>query len=313
MLIETGTYTGDGSVGRTVSTGIALDGADTLLFVMRGDATYASPMAKTDTMVSNVSAFLDGSTSTTNRITALGAATFTVGDANEVNANGVVYYYCAIVADGDPDMKTFSYTGTGSAHDITTPGFAPELVLTFPHQGQAHRSCWRSSLHGAGESHRFEIGMNTGLITGFVATGFSVGTDAIVNQNTHTYHAVAVAPNSQLASFTYTGNGADNRAVGSLAAAPLFGWLQVNDPINIDRYAVLRTTDMGADFSSPCNDFPAGVTNRLQNFNSTGFEVGSSNESNRNTSPYNALAFGTGVTSGSSAPPPGLSLLGVGH
>lgn len=127
---------------------------------------------------------------TNGEISALNASSFTVNNLNSVNASGETYYYAAWKAVTGY-VATGVYTGTGSSHDETGFGFQPDEVWV--KSATTVRGCHRSSSNTGTTSLRFNNAANdaSNVISAIVSDGITIGTDAMVNTSSGTYHWAA--------------------------------------------------------------------------------------------------------------------------
>jgi hypothetical protein len=179
--VVVGQYTGNGAAAQAIPVPFSPD------FVIVLPAQTRVPLHRTN--LGGTAAMRFGSTGNpvTDAITALGAASFTVGNSatstNSQNVNGETYHYMAWNAVAG-QMAVGTYDGDGTDNrNITGLGFRPGLVIvsstTFalsPHQ--------RSTEMRGDISFNFGSGSTSDMIQSILADGFQVGTHYDVNGNT---------------------------------------------------------------------------------------------------------------------------------
>jgi hypothetical protein len=106
-----------------------------------------------------------------------------------------------------------SYTGTGAAHTISGLGFTPAVVII---KGGSNGAYVKTTSMGTTNSRLWADngGLVTNAITGFSATGFSVGTISDVNASGTTYYFIAISSSfAGMKTGSYTGNNAGTRNI----------------------------------------------------------------------------------------------------
>lgn len=113
------------------------------------------------------------------------------------NASGLTYIYMAFASDPSAapvladSFNTSLYTGNGTSQSITGVGFQPNLVwikarnITYDH---ALTDSTRGVTHPIYITTGAQL-TNSTFITSFDSNGFSIGNNAVVNNNTNTYVA----------------------------------------------------------------------------------------------------------------------------
>lgn len=108
-------------------------------------------------------------------------------------------------------------TGNGVSDTLVVTGFQPNVVCVRKSSGGSNFD-WRISTMAANTSKDVtaDNGPRTDRIRNFAATGFNVGDEDAVNTNGATYKWVAFTTDGIVNDvFTYTGDGTDDRVVGS--------------------------------------------------------------------------------------------------
>jgi len=179
------TYLGNSTDNRTITTGHSA-----IMVHVDGDAnapTALAPAWKTTTNIGEVSMLYVGNDLSTNAIQSFTGTGFVVGTHNSVNNSGVNYYYVSQEASSD-NIATGRYTGNGSTQNITTVGFLPALVII--KRDGLTTGAYKSDNMTNTQHFNNSASVANG-ITAFIPTGFSVGSNASVNQNTNTYRYIA--------------------------------------------------------------------------------------------------------------------------
>lgn len=198
----TGTYTGNATDNRAI-TGV---GFQPEWMSIGGSSTYHSQHKSIATGAStDISQYGTSLANISNAIQSLDSDGFTIGTANEVNANLLTYYWFAIKQS--TSIKSGTYTGNGSDNrDIAGVGFTPEAVLV-KHAGTSPMT-GRVTAH-SGDLSSF-VRANTAPaadnIQSFGSDGFQIGTDTRVNTNTESYYYVAIKTQSTLSIATPSGS-----------------------------------------------------------------------------------------------------------
>jgi predicted ribosomally synthesized peptide with SipW-like signal peptide len=183
-------------------------------------------------------------------------------------------------------VATGTYTGNGVDNrnfaGITT--FQPEVVII--KAATAQTAVLRTaSFPGDLTKDMTGATMVAGnMIQALTATGFQVGNDARVNQNTVRYDWIAFRSQpQQMAYNTYNGNGAASQAIGGLGFSPNYVLV-----IGAASAVVQRSSSMSTTFRF---DETAAAANGITSLDSNGFTVGNSAETNTNGQQYAYIAF----------------------
>lgn len=181
----TGTYTGDGIYGKTV-TGV---GFKPKWVVLGGGATTASIHKSTATGDStDATQYFTGTANQAGRIISLDTDGFTLGSAANANTSGQSYYYMAITGD-----NVYSATYTGNLTDntlITGIPFIPESILIKGNAGT--QAFWRTKESGDNTSR---VSANQGPVANgvqaYLFRGFNLGSGTAVNNTGINYYYIA--------------------------------------------------------------------------------------------------------------------------
>lgn len=284
MQFKTGIFVGNGQDDRAI-TGLGFQ-PDVVLIK---NGTQGNTVVRTSSMVGDISRSLGtGAGSESSQVKSLDTDGFTVGTDAQVNQNGVTIYWVAFQAD-PAELAVGSYVGNGAnSRSITGIGFQPGYVMVMNQSGQ--QAVQRFFDQTGDNSRAFDTnGEIPNRIRSFDVDGFTVGPHNSVNETGQIIHYVAwgLVP-GRIAAGTYTGNGADDRAVPGAGMRPLY---------------MLLADESGASqpiqrFSSLSAGLSLGVAggsafgNAIQDFLDTGFEVGTSIGVNNPGTDYYWVAFG---------------------
>ena len=274
----TGSYVGDGTDARAI-TGIGFEPAVVLI-----KCTCAQQgIVRTSTMSGDSTKRLDVTeVLVPDLVESLDTDGFTIGTAAEVNQSGDTYHFIAFRAT--PTLAVGTYVGDGiDDRSITGVGFQPVMVATF---ADGDESVYHFASMGS-SSYEFAGGAAAlDKIKGVELDGFLLGVDDDVNDPGTTYHYVAWQASSTTHQSTYTGNGVDDRSITGAGFQPDFVWVK-RDASSTGRLR-FATNAPGA---STRWDAQATETNRIQTFETDGFQIGSSTATNTTGDQYHYIAF----------------------
>jgi hypothetical protein len=280
IKMASGTYAGDATDNRAIAVGFQPD------FVMVKDTGNSEGAARSSSMAGDVSKPMGSLTAfQADVIQSLTATGFTIGTDNRVNRNNRTYYWVAFKANSQA-MKVGTYTGNGTTQSIAGVGYQPELVILMGNNAQ--RAAARYS--GAARTYGFDAstGVTTG-VTAFGADGFTVGAAAEANANNVAYHYVAFNDFANSISVgSYTGNNTDDRAIATPNFQPEFAMVRADDTAT-GRSANWHPAAFAGDNTLLFTATASG-TNRIQAFQGTGFQLGTSTDVNANAVSYRYLA-----------------------
>jgi 6-phosphogluconolactonase (cycloisomerase 2 family) len=193
-------------------------------------------------------------------------------------------------------VATGSYAGDGTDNrPIASVGFAPDAVFVSDElAGSDNRETVLRTTAMAGDlSCEMATSCDVNRIQALRPDGFEIGSDAAVNKVGHTYYYVALKSDDctpDVAVGSYTGDGSDNRTIGTVGFSPSYVLLKRGDT---GTAAMQRFAPEVGDASLPIT---AGgeVTNRIQAFRSAGFEIGSNSAVNAAGDTYYWLAWRAG-------------------
>jgi hypothetical protein len=193
-------------------------------------------------------------------------------------------FQSAAIFPGAIKMASGSYLGNAGDNRAIPVGFQPDFVIvkdTNNNAGVARTSTMAG-----------DVSKPMGTLTAFqadniqslTATGFTIGTNARVNQSGRTYHWVAFRTNSQAMTVgTYNGNGA-NRSFTGFGFSPEAVILMGNNAAR----AVSRLSGMTRSYGF---DASTGTTTGVTSLDANGFSVGTAPEANTNGIAYHYVAF----------------------
>ena len=266
MRSATGSYVGDGVTdGLAVSVGFAPD-----VVIVKGE-TAAEAVARTSTMVGDVSKPLGSAASAADLIQSFTASGFTVGLNASVNSAGVTYYWTALkVAAGELAVGT--YNGDGVTDPLLIPvAFQPDWVLVLG-MGGGRRACLRNSaMTGDLTTYLAGTASIANLIQALVPGGFELGTGGDVNAAATAYHWVAVKNTpGRFNSGLYKGDINDNRNILGVGFQPNYVIVRMTTSVQA---AVARPEPLTGDQSYFFTN-AAAASNKIQALLPDGFQVG---------------------------------------
>ena len=289
---QTGTYTGNGSAGRTIS-GLNFQ-PDTVII---RSTTTDDAVIRTSAMPANMAKDISSSNAlAANYITSFGVTSFVVGNDTRVNGSTKTYHWVAMRAG--TNVKVGTYTGDGADNrNITGVGFQPDWVITM---GDGEQDYFRPALLGGDASFTMTgTGTATNRIQSILADGFQIGNNNNVNQSARAYYWIAFDATSKVVANSYTGNGADNRNITGLGITPGFVWTKRS----ASSQGVWRTDTVVGD-STLFWGGTAPTTDRLQSIVTDGFQVGTNAQVNANAATYYYLALSDTVLAPTATPTP---------
>jgi choice-of-anchor C domain-containing protein len=280
-LMITGSYTGNGTDNRTIS---GLGFRPEAILILPDLAEQG--VIRTSLMAGDASKRLASAVALeANLIQSLTSDGFTIGTDNSVNQSTRTYHWIAFGAGADLDVG--AYTGTGGARSVSGAGFSPEMAWII--SGGASSMRWEHSL--STDTYDFSTGnYGTAGITGLTADGFSVDSNASVNQSATAMYYIAWNQNASYFTLgSYTGNGADNRNITGIGFEPELVFTRQLGGSNYLDYKP-ESTGYNVD-RAVFGDGWVGAPNYIQALQTDGFQVGTNNEVNQNGTSYSYFAF----------------------
>jgi hypothetical protein len=235
----------------------------------------------------------DSNAWTANCIQSVGTGTFQLGSDAQCNADTVSFHYMAFGTNAQNDLAVGNYSGNGADNRdiVTSPAFQPGLVWIVNDAAVFTR--WRTAdLTGDNACGMTGVATcaNADTIQALNADGFEVGTSNTVNASGTEYAYFALkAGATRFWTHDYTGNATDNTAITGAGFQPEFTWTKCTATCSSPVQYRLPT-------QTGDNTFPALLgqqSNRIQQFLSDGFELGSDNTVNQNTITYYSWSFAT--------------------
>ncbi|MEK7159644.1 MAG: hypothetical protein AAB766_04065, partial [Patescibacteria group bacterium] len=286
-----GTYTGDGTTPRTITTGFQ----PAMAFTKNSAGALRGVWATSDVSANQYFFATGGGIATGSTIIqSLASTGFTVGSNDVVNKSGSTFWYFAFKSVAGA-MKNSTYTGDGTAsQSITGVGFQPSFVWDIRSTGGADSFNVIHTKESYKYSNTTDASGGSSLITSLDADGFTVGTNSNV-ATTYYYVAWGGAPEPTLsgnfpaATGSYSGTGVA-QSVTSLSFRPDLVIIKHTDQAT-DQTAVFKTKLMYGDSTA---SFTGGVnfTGGITSLDSTGFTVGTNATVNTSGDTYYWEAFG---------------------
>ncbi len=281
-LMLTGWYTGDGTDNRPITeVGFQPD-----FVIINGDNELT--VCRTSTMTDDESKqFYTAVGLQANWIQTFDTDGFTIGSADEVNADGTTYSWSAFKARGE--LKVGTYLGTGSDDtSFTGIGFEPDYLIVLSEGSDLAMQRFPGAVD---ETFPFTNGSGvpfTNMIQAMEADGFELGDSVTVNRLNTTYHYVACTELPlQIEVGSYAGVGGDDVSITGPGFSPdmlLIKSVTAEDP-------VLRMRSMGSGEKTHLFSASANLPDEIQAFEPNGFQVGSTDRVNESATTYNWVAF----------------------
>jgi uncharacterized repeat protein (TIGR01451 family) len=200
-----------------------------------------------------------------------------------------LFFLCLLlpaVASAQMRVATGTYTGSGSGSRAISVGFKPDLVIL---KGNNNEFTVASTSTMSGSVK--ELGKNTALMSGVIqsldATGFTITSDPHVNTNGTTYYWAAFAAYAgEMKVGTYLGTGLDNVSITGVGFQPSYVIVMSNSGQDAMQRFPSQAGDASRTFQA--ND---DKSDRIQAFESNGFQVGKHNTVNELGKTFHYVAF----------------------
>ncbi len=197
-----GVYYGNGIDNRSI-TRLPFD--PDMVAVKRNGASFGA--WRSSALAGDLSSLFGATAEAANYIQALNGDGFQVGSIAAMNTAAALNYWFAFKTGSN--FAVNSYTGTGGAQNITTPGFQPDLVWV--KRSTAVNGVQRpSTLAGNNTQYFAAVANAANRVSGFVSTGFSVtstSTETNASSGTYRYAAWRIPPPPILDFDIVDGNG----------------------------------------------------------------------------------------------------------
>jgi uncharacterized repeat protein (TIGR01451 family) len=281
MRVVSGSYTGDGTGGRTI-TGV---GFRPDVVIIKGD-TLETAVVRTATVATDGTKPLGTNNGLLpNLIESLDDDGFTVGASARVNRAGVAYYWTAFRA-ARPELVVGSYAGDGANDRLIPTGFRPEYAIVFDEVSEPAVQRFSEQVGDVSLLFSSENPVSN-RIKGFASDGFLLGTDPETNRAGDVYHYMAWrAVDGRSEGGMYVGDGSDDRDVQG-TFNPSFLLVQRSE---IGSGGFFRTSALSGDNAFPVT---AGslVDDHIQAFHPDGFQIGTAAGVNNDTDTYYWISF----------------------
>jgi len=292
-----GTYTGDATTNRTVTTGFQPS-----LVINKSSASVGAHF-RTATMPSLRSEYINTGAAANTLITALNPTTFTVGTTD--NSSGATFYFAAFKATSGV-MAEGSYTGDGTDNrSITSPGFKPSTVFVKNSTSATsanRRAVMKNNLQptNAASVTGDAVADVPDSIQDLETNGFQLGTNATVNENTIIFYwfafgSAVTPPGSgtfKMASGSYVGSGVA-RSITGLGFKPDLVLIKETGT----SYAVFSLSNMPANSTAYLSNGSVNVSGFITALDTDGFSLGTSTVVNGGSRTYYYQAFGNAYKS----------------
>jgi len=210
-----------------------------------------------------------------------------LGTDSSVNANGGSYLAAFFLKD-TTCIAHGKYVGNGTSKAISGLGFQPDIVFT--KRDGLNWVCCKTDTMGTNKSVNMEGDTSlTTAITSLDVDGFSVGASGYANAINDDYYWVALKKKSlNISTFTYTGDGNDNRtAAHGLGATPNIVIMLPIQTSNTTWKPSYTTGDSTMYFKSI-----SPLADAIQSWDATNITVGTHATVNLSGRAYHGIAFG---------------------
>lgn len=291
-----GSYNGNGSNPRSVSTGFTPD----FVTVKRSTAVGANFRVSSSATAHETLFYANITRDTTGNYfntTSAWSGGFNIGSTNNT-VRGTYYYFAFKDTANLFDQGTYTGNGTDN-RSITGIGFEPDAVIVKNATSGTNRHAVMNSTQAYGDSSNYLTNNAVNLVNAIQlreADGFQVGTDVTTNENTFVHYYVAfggaATPSGGTGTFTmqtgtYTGNGS-GQTISDLGFSPDLVIIK-----NIStQQGVFATSLMTGDSTGYLASATAHFTGAIVSFTDNGFMLGADNTVNANSNTYHWQAFG---------------------
>lgn len=288
LQIKVGTYIGTGSAHEITGIGFAPD-----LVLVKGGGNDA--VFRIRGMLATQSSYLSRATSdVTNGITQLGADGFYVGAGVTANESATAYHYLAIRGVSAQNyFRCGKFLGDGNDNrNFVTGGlgFTPDIVF-IKHVG-AQGGYYRTSDIVGDPCMRIDAtgGLTGNVLQNLQSNGFQLGITSAANELNQIIRFIAMKKiPGVIATFTYVGDGNDNRSIAELGFTPDFVLISANGSYD----SIIRTSSMVGDTSGFTRN-TAFAANHVQALETNGFQLGNSDNVNKSGVTYYGIAIKAG-------------------
>lgn len=287
--MKTGTYTGNGT-GQSIS---GLGFTPDLVIIKDNSTNYQ--VFRTSLMKGDTTAYLSNAVANfAIGITAMDIDGFTLGASTIVNTSANTYHWQAFGGAWNPETKSGAadfavgaLTGNGlDNRNITGLPWQPDFVAMKRNSTSA--GVWRSSAMAGDLSTLFGASPEAAnYIQTLNSDGFQIGSNAAVNTSASLMYWFSFKNGSGFAAGSYTGNSTDNRNITGVGFQPDLVWVKRSTAVN----GVSRPSSLSGDTTQYFANL-ANVTDRIQDLNSDGFQVGGNQtETNAASGIYRYIAW----------------------
>ncbi len=292
-----GSYTGNGSSSRLISTGFQPD----MAAVKVATSVFAANF-RTTSMPANTSEYFNSTAANTTGflIASMSSTGFNIGSSN--NTNGSTYYYFAFKSGGGV-FNEGSYTGNGlDNRDLSVTAYKPNFVLV-KNSGSltanSRRSVFSIKQNYGDQSNYTVDGVASAadMIQKLNTDGFQVGSTANVNESaiSHYWIAIGGTASSGTASGTYKMAVGSYTGTGSATSVTGLGFRPdlVIIKSNTTNVSVLRTSQMMGDATTATSGATSDFALAITSLDADGFSIGTDGTVNTSAVGYHWQAFGS--------------------
>ena len=205
----------------------------------------------------------------------------------------LVAFLLTLFQQAQAELLTGTYTGDGiDNRSITQLGFQPDVVIIKGDTVQV-AVCRTSTMTGDNAKPLDgDAALTANLVQSLDASGFTIGTDNRVNEDTVVYYWIAFKTQSaELAVGSYTGDATDNRTIdiSDTSSSADFQPDYVLVMSANDKDPFQRSSAMTGDTSFGLAD--GAASDHIQAFVSNGFEVGTQEHANEDGKTFHYIAW----------------------
>lgn len=299
MLSFSSSYTGTGS-NATVS-GIPFD-ADVVL-VKAGGSNTNDAMFITKTMPANWCLPVRSDLGLlNNRLLSITSTGFTLGTNNDVNQNGVTYYYLALADDGAGDFSTIFFQGDSTDDKLVFTAWQPDYALLKSEVNVVGARKFSGQISATGNSAsnkampNFQTAVARTDLISFasdgmrVSNGSSSGGDLVNRSGYNTYGFVLKNVSGLINSGSYTGTGSATTV--TTGVNPIF--IDVHSDVNGRNPTIQFQGEQAGGLTSAWDSAPS--TGKIASVTATGFDVSTDVNVNSSGATYWYMTLGQKTT-----------------
>lgn len=188
----TGTYIGDGADDRNFTDTNKIGFTPTFVYLRPSNG---AGVFRTTTDVGDLSSPVNSGNAAANYIQSMLSGGFQLGSSASVNAASIQHWYFAFGNVPSSILKVGTYTGNGTSQSITGVGFSPDFLWIKSRgstAGTEQPTTWATGFPTGYAKRLNAVAASNDAITSVDSDGFSVGSQAGVNESGDTIQYVAI-------------------------------------------------------------------------------------------------------------------------